>query len=147
MKILFHSLGFLFIQLTISFVLQKIFGFMMSHSSSLGLFWTTNVLCTHLYLCLCCGQLSTFTPSSSELQVLCWGFWSTWSYVLQRVRDKGVVSIVCLENKHLASRDLQEAKNIQKFIFCFPFFSTPDLTFVCWLLIHTVSVFNFCPGE
>lgn len=120
---------------------------MKSRSSDLGLIlWVTNVLFTSLYLCLCCGRLPTFTFSSAEFQVLCWDFWFIWNWVLYRVRDKSLVSSACPKNKHLSSRDLQEAKNISTFMteiyFSFLFFSTLDLTFVYCFLIHALSDFN-----
>lgn len=79
------------------------------------------------------------------------GFMLEFLIHLYSIRDKSLVSSACPKNKHHASSDLQEAKNISTFMtkiyFSFLFFSTLDLTFVYQYLIHSLSDFNPLPWK
>lgn len=89
-KIFFHSVSCLFTQIIVSFVLQIIFHFMKSYLSILVLILTLPVFCSERHFLCLKVKLYFLLSLLSDLmyQVLCWGLWSIWNWVVGRVRDK-----------------------------------------------------------
>jgi hypothetical protein len=91
-KIFSQSVNCRFVLLTMSFALQKLYSFMRSHLSILGFSaWA-------MEFCLGNFPLSQWVQSSFPLSLLldsvylalCWGPWSTWTWALYKVTNKGL---------------------------------------------------------
>ena len=84
MKIFSHSLGYCFVRLKVSFAWQKLLSFLRFHVLIIELSaWAVGVLFRKLSAVLVHSSYFPLSPlPGSVCLVLCYGLWSTWTWVL-----------------------------------------------------------------
>ena len=132
--------GCCFVLLTVSFALQKLFSFMRSH---LLLVLVPAPLVFSLGSCLLCqciqGCPQFLFYQDQWIWTLCWGLWSTWTWVLCRVMDMGLSAFFHTLHPVRPASFVEDAFfPLHIWVFCFVLF--------CFCFCFRVRVSLYSPG-